>query len=234
MEQTIENTITAPVTPNNTNKLLSGSFGWMAIGLLISAVTAFIVLISPTILDAVYNIDYAFQALLLLQLGAVIFLSARINAMSIGTARATFIGYSILSGITLSVVFFTFELGSIFGIFLGAAAMFGGLALFGMKTTKDLTSIGRLAMFGLLGLIIASIVSLFTTSTLLDLILAWVGVAIFTVLISYDVQKLKKLGESTDGTMMEPEKIVIIGALNLYLDFINLFLSLLRIFGKRR
>lgn len=231
----MENTTTLDILPvEKTNKLLSASFSWMGIGLLISAVTSFIVLSSETILRFVFETPFVFYGLLIGELVVVWYLSSRIRGFSIEKARIVFILYAILSGTTLSVIFFVYQLLSIFSIFIATAIMFWLLALYGKRTNKDLTKAGRIAIFGLIGLIIVSIINIFIINSWLDMIVSWIGVIIFTVLIAYDVQKLKRLGESEASFGITPQNMAILGALTLYLDFINLFLSLLRIFGKRK
>lgn len=216
-----------------TNKILSGSFKWMAVGLLISAVVSLITAMSPAFVNLILGTDYGFVIVILIELGIVIYLSRRIDKMSAVRAKNLFMAYSVLSGITLSVIFFAFNIISIISIFFGTMVMFSVLARYGKKTSYDLTKVGRIAYFSLIGLVVASVVNLFIGGTVLDYILAWVGVLVFTGLIMYDVQKLKNLGHA-EMTEEEIKKARIIGALHLYLDFINLFLSLLRIFGKRR
>ena len=215
------------------NRVFSGSFGWMMLGLLISAIVSVVIAITPSLTDGIIGSNIGFLVCIFAELGIVIYLSARIKMMSAGQARFFFILYAILSGLTLSVIFFAFETSSIISIFFGTAAMFGALALYGATTKRDLTGVGTIAGFGLIGLVVAMLVNIFIQSSTFDLVLAWAGVVIFTILTAYDVQKIKVLsaGAATDE---ECKKASIIGALKLYLDFINLFLSLLRIFGRRK
>jgi FtsH-binding integral membrane protein len=215
---------------SHNNSILSGSFAWMAFGLLISAITSVLVAASPTLVTIIAGSTIGFIALLLVQLGIVIFLSRMIARLSTGTARALFIIYAILTGTTLSLIFFSFNITSILSVFVGCTIMFTLLAIYGSHTTKDLTTIGRLAGFALIGLIVAMVVSLFISSSILDLVLSALGVIIFTGLIMYDAQKIKNISLQA-YTPEEANKAKIIGALTLYLDFINLFLDLLRLFG---
>ncbi len=236
---TTPNLDTAQIEPQvlsvntHTNTLLAGSFKWMAIGLLISAVASFITLLIPTLINFIAETGYGFLIMAVIEIGLVWYLSARIATMSKQKAKGFFILYSAISGMTLSIIVLIYTSASILSIFLSTAAMFGLLSLYGMRTKKDLTKYGRLALFALFGLIISFIINIFLNSTVFDLILSWVGVIIFTVLTAYDVQKIKNMG-STIITDEDLSKAQIIGALTLYLDFINLFLNLLRIFGRRR
>jgi FtsH-binding integral membrane protein len=219
------------------HNLLAKSFGWMAIGLLISAVTTFIVAVGLGNSEALFNIllgnQFVFLGLIVIELVLVWYLSRHIETMSIRTAKLAFIGYAILNGITLSVIFFTYQLVSILGIFVGTTVMFGLLSWYGMTTKKDLTAAGKIAFFGLIGLIIASLVNIFIGGTMLDLVIGWVGVIVFSVLTAYKVQRIQNMG-ATLTTSDQVDRVSIISALSLYLSFINLFLSLLRIGGRRR
>lgn len=148
-----------------------------------------------------------------------------------------FIVYSGITGITLSFVLLTYAASSVFGCFASAAAMFGVMAFMGYTTNKDLTSFGRIMTMGLIGIVIASVINMFLGNSTMDYIISFIGVLVFTGLTAYDVQKIKRIGEGFDenGQVLEGDvkKFAIMGALTLYLDFINLFLMLLRLFGKR-
>ena len=215
------------------NTFLSKTFGIMALGLLASAVTAFITLSVPAIARIIFSSEITFFGLMILELAAVWYLSARIMTMNIATARATFFGYAVLSGLTLSVIFIEFQLTSILSIFLATAGMFGALAYYGMHTKSNLTSAGKIAFVGLIGIIIASLINMFLQSSGLDFVVSWIGVVIFSVFTAYDIQKIKHFS-SAANTKEDAQRMTLLAALRLYLDFINLFLSLLRIFGKRR
>jgi FtsH-binding integral membrane protein len=229
---TPENAQAAMILTHN-NDVLSGSFAWMAGGLLISAITSIIVAITPAFVNFILGSTLGFIIIVVIQLGIVIFLTRKINSFGTGTARLLFILYAILTGTTLSVIFFAFNLSSIISILLACTVMFTLLAIYGSHTKKDLTKIGQLAFFALIGLIVASVISLFITSNILDLVLSAVGVVIFTALIMYDAQKIKNISLQA-YTPEEISKAKIIGALTLYLDFINLFLNLLRLFGRKK
>lgn len=215
------------------NKILAKTFKWMALGLFLSGATSIVVALNAPLYQFILSSSFAFFGLIILELALVWYLSARILKISKSTAQLLFIAYALLNGLTLSVIFFAYEFISIINIFFSTALMFSALAYYGARTKKDLTSLGRLAFFGLIGLIIATLINWLISNVLLDLILSYVGVIIFTILTAYDVQKIKKLARSLE-MQNNSDRIVIIGALQLYLDFINLFLYLLRIFGRKR
>jgi hypothetical protein len=222
-----------PIYPNNDdNQILAGSFKWMSLGLLISGLVSWFVASTPTLIQLIVGSSFGFIILIILELALVWYLSAKILTISKEAAHWLFIAYAILNGLTLSMIFFSYELTSIISIFFSTAIMFWLLGLYGSRTKKDLTSLGRLATFGLIGLIIAFVINIFIANSGLDLILSFVGVIIFTALTAYDVQKIKRLASSLNSN--DSGRIVILGALTLYLDFVNLFLNLLRIFGRRK
>ncbi len=232
----MENTdIQAGILPDvqKTNQVLAGAFRWMALGVFLSFAVSIVVALSPALVNFIIGSNIAFFVCVAVELGLVIYLSARIQKISSERALFFFTLYSLVSGLTLSVIFFAFNTVSIIAIFFSAVVVFLALGLYGKKTSKDLTKVGRIARFGLFGLIIALVANLFIGSGWLDLVLSWVGVAVFTALTAYDVQKIKQIA-ATVVTEEDRKKASIIGALRLYLDFINLFLSLLRIFGRRK
>lgn len=207
---------------------INQSFGWMFIGLLITAIVSLIVSSSPGIISAIYSSSIIFFLLILLELGLVFYLSLKIRTMSSQAALASYLLYSALNGITLSAILLIYTSSSIFSAFTVAALLFGAMSIYGTTTKRDLTSIGSLAFMGLIGVIIASIVNFFIKSSGLDQILSYLIVFIFIGLTAYDTQKLKQLPGFAGGNTG------IMGALMLYLDFINIFLALLRIMGRRR
>lgn len=214
-------------------KLLSRSFAWMALGLLISTAITFAVIIVPFLASLLFSSGVVFIILLLVELGLVWYLSARYEKMSVTAARASFIMYATLNGFTLSVIFFSYSLSSIISIFVGAMAMFAALSLYGAITKQSLAKAGQIAFFALIGLIIASIVNVFVGGSILEMIIAWVGVIIFAVITPARVQQIKITGEHVHSPE-DLNRLSIVSALGLYLTFINLFLSILRIFGRRR
>ena len=162
-------------------------------------------------------------------------MSARINRISFTTATILFIVYSILNGVTMSMLFLIYTMSSIATTFFVTAGTFGAMALFGYATKKDLTRIGNLCIMGVIGLIIASLVNMFLHNSMMDLIISYVGVLLFVGLTAYDSQKIKQMLSGEDIEVNETtQKIALMGALTLYLDFINLFLYLLRILGDRK
>ena len=213
---------------------LAKVFNWMAMGLGITGIVAYLTAESGLAMSIVAS--PLFLILVLAELGMVFFLSARIDKIQAGTASGLFIGYSILNGITLSVIFLAYTRSSIAATFFITAGMFGAMAVYGMVTKRDLSGFGSFLFMGLIGILIASVVNIFLHSSSLYWAITYIGVFIFTGLAAYDVQKIKNIGEQ--GIMSEGEAAIrkgsIMGALTLYLDFINLFLMLLRIFGGRR
>ena len=222
-----------PASAISLNQVLAGSFRWMALGLFLSFVVAIVVALSPGLAYAIVGSNVAFFGCMIVELGLVIYLTSRIQKMSSSRALFFFTLYALVNGLTLSVIFFAFQTTSIISIFFGTAVMFAALSIYGARTTRDLSRAGSLAYFALIGMVIALMANLFIGSSLLDLILSWVGVIVFTVLTAYDVQKIRALA-ATVSTDEDRRKASIQGALRLYLDFINLFLNLLRIFGRKR
>lgn len=213
---------------------LAKVFNWMAMGLGITGIVAFFTAQSG--LARVIVGSPIFFVLIIGELGLVFYLSARINKIQAGTASMLFLGYSILNGLTLSVIFLAYTNSSIAGTFLITAGMFGAMAVYGLITKRDLSGLGSFLFMGLIGIIIASIVNIFLKSSGLYWMISFIGVLVFTGLTAYDIQKIKKMGE--EGIMSQGEEAIrkgsIMGALALYLDFINLFIMLLRFFGGSR
>lgn len=207
---------------------LRSVYGWMFGGLLTTAFAATWVIFSPAMQQLVLQSPLRW-VLLFAELGLVFFLAARVNRMSAGAAASAFLVFSLLNGFTLSVIAFVYTTAAITQAFATAAGMFGAMSLYGFATKRDLTSWGAFFMMGLFGLIICSLINLFLRSNELAWLMSFIGVFVFLGLTAYDTQKMKMPARAGAG-----ENIAIIGALNLYLDFINLFLFLLRIFGGRR
>ncbi len=206
-------------------------YGWMFFGLIITALTATITLSTP-LFNVILN-GPAMLILFLVEIGVVIFLSRRVMHMAYSTAVLAFLGYAALNGITLSVIFALYTQASIASTFVFAAAAFGAMSVYGLTTKADLTTAGSLFFMGLIGIIIASVVNLFLRSPALYWFISYAGIAIFLGLTAYDTQKIKQYHNAFYGTE-KVKNIAIMGALTLYLDFINLFLFLLRILGKRK
>ncbi len=224
----------AQVKQEASSVFLAKVFSWMAIGLGITGLVAFFTAESGLAMSIISS--PVFFILMIGELGLVFFLSARINKIRSGTATLLFYGYSILNGLTLSVIFLAYTRSSIAGTFLITAGMFGAMALYGLVTKRDLSGFGSFLFMGLIGILLASVVNIFLKSSSLYWAISFIGVFIFTGLTAYDVQKIKHMGEQ--GILEQGEEAIrkgsIMGALALYLDFINLFLMLLRFFGGSR
>lgn len=208
------------------------TFGWMAMCLLITALTAMGFVNSGLF----YHIasSGAMWLLIIAELVLVFVLSARINKMSVATATIMLIVYSALNGVTLSFIFVVYSLGSIAKTFFITTGMFGVMALVGATTKRDLSKLGSILFMALIGLIIASLVNIFLRSSGLDWIISLIGVVLFTALTAYDVQRVKQLAAESDlYDDTQVGRLSVISALSLYLDFINLFLYLLRFFGRK-
>lgn len=208
-----------------------GVYNNMGLGLLVSGIIAYIVGTSPALAQMVYGGPQAYL-FIFVPLVAVLALSFGIEKMSVNTARLAFYGFAAIMGISLSSIFLVYQLGSIFQVFLITACMFGGMSLYGYTTKKDLTSIGSFLIMGLWGLVIASIVNIFMQNNVMQLVIAAIGVVVFTGLTAYDTQKIKEIYYHTEGDTRA--KAAIMGALNLYLDFINLMISLIQLLGQRK
>ena len=207
-------------------------YAWMAIGLGLTATVAYLVASSPDLLRALVLNRIVFFALIIAELGLVFFISARADRLAPQTAAGLFALYSGLNGVTLSVILMAYTGESVAGTFVVTAGMFGALALFGSTTKRSLAGMGQFMMMGLIGLILASIVGIFWQNDALQFLISVVGVIVFTGLTAYDAQRLKQMALSLpDGQV---GGYAIVGALALYLDFINLFLMLLRFTGGRR
>ena len=208
------------------------TFGWMAMCLLITALTAMGFVNSGLF----YHIatSGAIWLLIIAELVLVFVLSARINKMSVATATIMLIVYSALNGVTLSFIFVVYSLGSIAKTFFITTGMFGVMALVGATTKRDLSKLGSILFMALIGLIIASLVNIFLRSSGLDWIISLIGVVLFTAMTAYDVQRVKQLAAESDlYDDTQVGRLAVISALSLYLDFINLFLYLLRFFGRK-
>jgi FtsH-binding integral membrane protein len=213
---------------------LTKVYGWMMLGLLVTALASFFTITNESVMRFVFGSKITFYGLFIVQFGIVIFLIARIQKMTSSVARAMFVLYSAITGVTLSSIFLAFTAESIASTFGIAALMFGAMAFYGYITKRDLTGVGQFMMMGLIGVVIASVVNIFMGSDSLGWLISIISVVVFTGLTAYDTQKMKAMAY----VMLDGEEVAakgaIIGALQLYLDFINLFLALLRLFGDRR
>ncbi|RLD40538.1 MAG: BAX inhibitor (BI)-1/YccA family protein [Bacteroidetes bacterium] len=217
---------------------LSGVFMWMFLALGITAATAWLFATTPSLMGMLItetgSMSITGWIVMLAPLGLVLWLSAGINRMAASTMVLVFIAFSVLMGASLSFIFLAYTGASIAKTFVITSGMFGTMAVVGYTTKTDLTKFGSLMMMGLVGIIIASVVNMFMQSSTMDYIISFIGVLVFTGLTAYDVQKLKRIGSQVTEGSESARKMTIMGALTLYLDFINLFLFLLRIFGNRK
>ncbi len=208
-------------------------YGWMCGGLVLTALIAMWVVATPSVMNAILSSRVLFFGLIILELVAVGFLVVRLNKMSAATATLAYLTYAALNGLTLSVVFYHCTAESLATTFFATAGTFGVMSLYGYVTKRDLTSLGNLCFMFLIGIIIASVVNMFWANSMLYWITTYIGIAVFVGLIAYDTQNIKEMSLAMDGLEQSDSarKYAIFGALRLYLDFINLFLLLLRIFG---
>ncbi len=209
-------------------------YNWMAMGLAVTAGCAWYMVSHPVMVANLANNRILFFGLLIGELLLVIALSAAIRRISAGTATVGFFFYSALNGITMSLILSVYTQASVTSAFVVTAGMFGATALYGHVTKKDLSGVGGFLVMALFGVIIAQVVNAFTHSAGLDRVLAYVSVVVFSGLAAWDAQKIRLMARGGFGDAEMETKAAIMGALALYLDFINLFLSLLRIMGKRR
>lgn len=207
---------------------------WMTLALAITGFTAYYVATSEAILTAIVTNQVLFWGLIIAELGLVIGITAAINKLSLTTATLLFVLYSIINGATMSFIFLAYTMSSITSVFFITAGTFATMALFGYFTKADLSSMGKILFMALIGIIIATIVNIFVKSSGLEMILNYLGVLVFVGLTAYDTQKIKQMLQTAPDAGEGAQKMALLGALSLYLDFINLFLYLLRIFGGRR
>lgn len=233
MAQTVASRPRAEVLVND---FVRSVYNWMAIGLCLTAVVALYVSSNENLIRLIYGNSMILILLIVAELGLVFAISGMINKMSAGTATFLFVLYSALNGVTLSFIFLVYTQTSIVSTFFICAGTFVGCSIYGWITKRDLTSIGGFLMMGLIGIIIASMVNMFFRSPGMSMVISYIGVIVFVGLTAYDTQKLKNMAltqpAGVDGAVVR--KGAILGALSLYLDFINLFLMLLRIFGQGR
>lgn len=224
--------VSADIRDVRVTAFLSKVYGWMFLGLLITAGTALAVASSPVLIETFIGNRILFWILVLGQLGLVFYLSARVEHIAPATAAGLFMLYSALVGVTTSVIFLVYTSASIVSAFMISATMFGAMAVFGTLTKRSLAGVGQFMFMGLIGLIIASIVNIFWLNSALYFVISVVGVIVFTGLTAWDAQRLKEMAVALpDGRV---GSYAVVGALSLYLDFINLFFFILRLFGGRR
>ena len=214
--------------------LMRKVYVWMAMALAITAITAYGVAASPALTNLIFSSKVVFFGLIIAELILVFWVSARIEKLSLTTATLMFILYSVLNGATLATIFLAYSPEIITKTFFVTAGTFGAMAVYGYFTKSDLSSWGKLLIMAVIGLIIAGVVNMFLKSSMMDLVVSVLGVLIFVGLTAYDSQKIKRMLAMQTDMGETAQKVALMGALSLYLDFINLFLYLLRLFGRER
>lgn len=226
-----------PISPSASVAIpafLARVYAWMTAGLLTTALAAFVTLSTPAILQVVFGNRIVFYGLLIAELGLVVWLSGMVGKLSSSAAAGVFLLYSALNGLTLSAVFLAFTSASIVSTFVVTAGTFGAMSAYGLVTKRTLDGLGSFAFMGLIGVVLASVVNIFLRNDMVGFVVSCVGVIVFVALTAYDTRKLKMMAATVDGASEAGKRGAISGALALYLDFINLFLMLLRFTGNRR
>lgn len=218
-------------------QLMRNVYLWMALGLVMTGLTAMTVAKNEPLVYSIVSNGVLFWGLAIAEIALVVILSAAINRLSFATAGIMFAAYAILNGVTMSVIFLAYTMESIAQTFFVTAGTFGAMSLLGYFTKRDLSTVGRILFMALIGLIIATVVNLFFHNSVVESVCNYAGVIIFVGLTAYDTQKIKQMmlagtNGGADGTMLS--KLALLGSLTLYLDFVNLFLYLLRFFGRRK
>ena len=218
------------------NEIFRKVYQYMALGLIITAITAYVTASSPAILRVLFSSSMPLIIIAIVELALVLILGTMINKLSTGAALAIFAGYSVLNGLMFSSILLVYTASSIYQAFFTAAGMFGAMSVYGLYTQRDLTSMGSYLRMGLWGLLIALVINVFVGSSMLELATSVIGVIIFLGLTAYDTAKIKNLASEYDWNIEGSisGRIAVIGALELYLDFINLFLYMLKFMGKRK
>lgn len=229
-----EKVLTAEETEQIQRTFVVKVYGWMAAGLMITGATALFTLQVPAMLELIFSSRWSFMGLVFAQLGMVIWLSARVEKMTAATATMVFLGYSLITGLTLTVVFLLYTSESLASTFFVTAGTFGIMSSIGYLTRRDLTSFGSFLIMGLIGMVIASVANLWLNNETIYWITTYIGLFIFIGLTAYDTQKIKSMSLATLGNPEMEQKGAVMGALRLYLDFINIFLLLLRLMGNRK
>ena len=213
--------------------LMRKVFVWMTLALVITGFTAYAVAATPNLQQLVFANTWVLWGLIIAEVGLVIAINAAINKLSLAMATLLFVLYSVINGATLSVIFVAYSIGTISKVFFITAGTFAVMAFIGYVTKTDLSKMGKILFMALIGIIIATVVNIFVKSSGLDMILSYVGVLVFVGLTAYDTQKIKQMLWQAGNVSETSQKVALLGALSLYLDFINLFLYLLRLFGRR-
>jgi len=225
---------TGPVAVTVGSSFFPKVYGWMTAGLALTALAAVFTLSSQAMLELIFGNRMVFYGLILGELGLVIAMSAAINRISAMTATLMFLAYSALNGITFASIFLVYTSSSIASAFFVASGTFAAMSIYGVVTKRDLTGLGSFMFMGLVGIIIASLVNIFLQNEMIYWVTSYIGVLVFVGLTAYDTQKIKQIGQAGFADSETRHKAAILGALRLYLDFINLFLMLLRVMGSRR
>lgn len=213
--------------------LFRKTYLWMTFALFITGISSLLVVKSPALQSFIFSNSFSMWGLIIAEFVLVMVLASRINRLSLPTAVLMFIAYSILNGLTLSVIFFVYDIATIAQTFFITAGTFGAVSLYGYITKADLSKFGNILVMALFGLIIATVVNIFVASSTLSMIISYIGVLAFVGLTAWDTQKLKEMYIQAEDVDDSTLKMALMGALTLYLDFVNLFLYLLRIFGNR-
>ena len=230
-----EGTYTRSYSPSTTLPVLMRKvYTWMALALVITGITAYGVATTPSLIMAIANNSILFWGLVIAEFGIVFGISGMLHKLSLTTATLMFIVYSVINGVLLSFIFLAYTMSSISTVFFITAGTFGVMALIGYTTKTDLSKLGSILFMALIGLIIATVVNLFVHSSGLQLIISYIGVLLFVGLTAYDTQKIKQMLYEQDSADESAQKLALLGALSLYLDFVNLFIYLLRILGNRK
>lgn len=232
MSQNVMNSFSQAISADAIRTYVQRVYAWMVGGLLLTTASAVLVASSETLQAAIFGTPLVW-VVMLAPLAMVFFLSARIDTMKPSTAAGTFIAYALTNGLSFGSIFLVYDLGSIFQVFFIAAGMYAGAAIFGYTTKRDLTGMGSFLFMGLIGLVIASIVNIFLGSSILEFAVSAIGVLVFTGLTAFEMNKIKEQAIVMYAGEGLAHKRAIIGALSLYLNFVNLFLYLLRLFGNR-
>jgi FtsH-binding integral membrane protein len=209
-------------------------YGWMSVGLAITAALSYYLALTPEFVETLRAHSWLLFAIFIFQFALVMGLSFFINRMDYMTAVICFLVYAASVGFTLAPIFLVYEISSIYLTFLSTASMFGVMCLYGYFTRSDLTTMGNISLMALIGIIIASFINIFLKSPMMDYIISGIGVIVFTVLTAYDSQKIRHMAQGLMADEQTRSKIAVLGALTMYLDFINLFLFLLRFLGNKR
>lgn len=225
---------TSSTTMRTASSFMHTVYAWMAAALSVTAVTAYAVATSPSVFLFIRNNPMVLFLLFIVQLGLVIGLSAAIMRISFSTAVAMFFVYAFSVGVTFSTLLYVYTTASVVTAFISTAGMFGGMALYGYVTKSDLTAMGNIAIMIVWGMIVALLVNIWFANPMLDLIISIIGVVVFSLLTAYDTQKIKNMAYQLRADEETINKVALLGALTLYLDFINLFIYMLRLMGQRR